>query len=94
MAQVLNEFDFKAGRTGGHEKYPWADWFDGRIWELEPQDTEGVTVTGDFPGTPDDFRTTCYSAAKRRGVEIRTSANKAKGTLVVQKIGDLPGDEN
>lgn len=87
MAQVLSEFDFKGRRTGGHEKYPWSEWFDGQIWQLSPA-TE-AQPEGDFPGLADDFRTTCYSAAKRRKVSIRTSA-LSDGTLVVQKVGDLP----
>jgi hypothetical protein len=88
MAEILEEFDFKAGRTGSPEKYPWVDWFNGKIWKLDPKREDG---SGDFPGQAEDFRTTCYSAAKRRKVQIRTSATK-DGSLIVQKVSDVSED--
>lgn len=89
MAKVLNEFDFRSGRAGGHEKYPWAEWFDGRIWKLSPEGWDSKEEPGDFVGSPEDFWTTCYSAAKRRGVKIKTSVNTVENYLVIQKVADL-----
>lgn len=59
--------------------------------DVEITRTETVPDTGDFPGPAEDFRTTCYSASKRRGVLIRTSVD-ADGDLILQKIGDRPKD--
>lgn len=40
-----------------HRKYPWSDWMNGEIWDLEP----GTDFTGDWP----HFRTTLWGKAKR-----------------------------
>ena len=60
--------------------------------ELDDEGVEGVRIenipgTGDFPGPAEEFRTTCYSASKRRKVTIRTSVDK-DGNLILEKTGD------
>ena len=47
-------------------KYPWHDWFDGRVREL--------TVGVDFKTTIECFRSTIGVAAKLRGVKVITRA--------------------
>jgi hypothetical protein len=49
------------------EKYPYSDWFDGRVWEL----IEGV----DFESKRGSMIANVINAAKRRGikVEVRTT---------------------
>lgn len=51
--------------------------------------TEDIPGTGDFPGPAEEFRTTCYSASKRRKVTIRTSVD-SDGNLILEKTGDRP----
>jgi hypothetical protein len=35
MATKLEEFDFEATKRGAKSKYPWDDWSDGSIWQIE-----------------------------------------------------------
>jgi len=75
MAEVVNEMpaDFR----GSTEKYPWGDWFDGRIWKL----VRGV----DFLTTStDNFQARVYRKANDRGVKVRTV--KHDDTLYVQAV--------
>ena len=72
MATEIDEFEF-AGR-GRKARYPWGDWFNGRIWVLRPGE--------DFAGAPRAFRTTIYGAAKRHGIVVRTA--QVDGTIIVQ----------
>ena len=51
--------------------YPWADWLDGNVWELE----QGV----DFHETIEAFRNRCYRVAEGFDEKVRT---RSKGTTI------------
>lgn len=74
MAKKVNEWPTTARR-----RYPWEQWLDGEMWELE----RGT----DFYNTPNAFRTQAYVAATARGVKVRTTAKK-NGSLVIQAYED------
>ena len=67
MAKVMKRFDFPTSRR---MRYPWDDWLDGQIWELE----RGK----DFVVGLDQMRKNAYNAAWSRGLRARTSNNKGK----------------
>lgn len=54
---------FTRNRDG---KYPWDEWLDGQVRELERGEN------GDFDCTPDSFRNTFYTAANERGLKAKT----------------------
>lgn len=60
MAEVLEEFDF---RRRGESRYPWDQWFDGRIWKLKQGE--------DFKCSLNAFYYGAYRAAGKRGGKIR-----------------------
>ena len=64
MAHVLDSFP-EDGFHRGREKYPWDEWFDGQVWQLN----RGI----DFPSTPGEFRSQVYVAARRRDLMVRTA---------------------
>lgn len=59
MAKVIKELAPHALR-----KYPWADWLDGRVWEL--------TAGKDFDVTVESFRSTAIGKARDLGGKLRT----------------------
>jgi len=63
MASIIEDGALAA--AAARNRYPWADWLDGRTWEL---------TRADFPGiSRRSFQTTAQSAAARRGKRIITS---------------------
>lgn len=60
--------------------HPWDEWFDGNAHELERH--------VDFDGQLSSMRTQVYSAARKRGVVVRTSTDEQREVLFVQQIGE------
>ena len=80
MARVVSSFPRK-----DRSKYPWSQWFDGQVWELE----KGA----DFDCTPTSVRTSALSAAFRRGIKVRTSQMGNKVFVQAQiKSGSVKSD--
>lgn len=79
MAEVLKDFEFDT-RRGGREQYDWKNWFDGQTWALAPD--------VDFKGTPEDFRTTVYSAAERYKVKTRTTVVELEVEVTDSETGE------
>lgn len=71
MAEVLETFPKRHGNT----RYPWADWFDGRVWKLKQGE--------DFPGQVRAFRERFYREAQARGYFVQTRT-LGEDTLVIQ----------
>lgn len=103
MAEVVEEMPGLS--TGGnHNKYPWAEWLDGRVWKL----TQSVTlpelfddatgapivpeqvVEGDFSVSIEKMRTYARNAAGRRSEKkaIRTRSDTV--VIEVQRHEALP----
>lgn len=56
-------------------KYPWDEWLDGDVWELEPKE--------DFDIRLDNFRSAVYQAAAARNVSVTVRQGK-NGMVYVQ----------
>jgi hypothetical protein len=63
MAHVLAAFPEKKFIRKVTRTYPWDDWLDGRVWQLN--------MGFDFPNTPGVFRSQVYYNALQRGVSVR-----------------------
>lgn len=70
MAKILRNFNF----DGGGEKYPYDEWFDGRIYQLD----RGI----DFTVHPNSMRINLYNAAERRGLQVQTRILESQETPV------------
>lgn len=85
MATVLKSYDWSiVSRTNKRERsrsYPWNDWFDGRIWQLE----QGT----DFDGPPASLERVIRTSANRRQIKVRI---RIDGEIVVlqQHNGEMP----
>lgn len=73
MAKVLESFEFGHDRRS---KYPWSEWLDGRIWQLERG--------SDFDVAPARLQTQIAKRARHAGVRVRTSASQDGATVVIQ----------
>lgn len=80
MATVLRSFDWsKVSRNSDSPRsrsYPWADWFDGRIWQLEPDE--------DFDGPPHSLEKVIRSTATKQGIRVRIRITP-EGNVVMQR---------
>lgn len=85
MAKELSEFPTTRGRRKGDSKYPWDEWFDGKIRQLD--------VGEDFDAKIESFRSTISGAAKDRGIRVRTATTNGGKSIVVQALLDSD-DEN
>lgn len=72
--KVLKEFKFTHTRVG---KYPYTEWFDGKIRVLEPDKH--------FDCEPSALRNSLSTAANKRGLSLRTSLEE-DGTVVIQSM--------
>lgn len=81
MAKELDAFPQTRGRIRGESKYPYDQWFNGKVWQLDAGE--------DFDVKMSSFRSTIIAAAKDRGVKVRTAAVNDGKSLVVQKTGLL-----
>jgi hypothetical protein len=75
MARVLDRLPTRVSSTA--RNYPWDQWFDGQVWELE----HGV----DFVIGPKSFQNIVYEAARRRGLVVATRTTTV--SLVIQAQG-------
>lgn len=73
MAEVIEEYQFQPARNAAY--YPWAEWFDGRIWRL----TQGQ----DYRSKLSSFRNHVYGEAKKRGIKVHF-AQDSDTTVVIQ----------
>lgn len=74
MAKVLKSFEFRSAVGGG--KYPWDEWLDGQIHQLDADD---------FGGT--DAKYVAHQArntAQRRNLKCRVSLNEKEQIVVLQ----------
>jgi hypothetical protein len=80
MATVLRSFDWsKVSRNSDSPRsrsYPWHDWFDGRIWQLEPET--------DFDGPPHSLEKVIRSTATKQGIRVRIRITP-EGNVVMQR---------
>lgn len=67
MAKKVREMPEGKRREG---KYPWDEWLDGSVWELEPG--------SDFKVELDSMRSLAISAAKRQGGKLKTRVTGGK----------------
>lgn len=81
MAEVLEEFSFNGSpnRDDGYPvRYEWDKWLNGQVWKL----TQGE----DFTISVSNFRNSAFVAAGKRDLKVRTTTNKADGTVVIQAM--------
>jgi hypothetical protein len=81
VAKQLNEFPQTRGRVAGSSKFPWDQWFNGKIWQLDNGEDFTATKT-------ENFRTTVGKAAKDRGIKVKTAVTNEGKSLVVQALLD------
>lgn len=83
MATVLRSFDWsRVSRNSDSPRtrsYPWTDWFDGRIWQLEPE--------VDFDGPAYSLEKVIRSTATKQGYRVRVRITP-EGNVVMQKHAD------
>lgn len=68
--------------TGKRARYPWNEWFDGQVRQLE----NGV----DFTCTPEGLRTTIHTAAKRMGFKVTTANVEGDVYVHAEPVDDEP----
>lgn len=80
MATVLKSYDWtyvsRNSPSPRSRSYPWNEWFDGRIWQLEPET--------DFDGPPVSLERVIRTSANRRGIKVRVRITE-DGYVIVQK---------
>jgi hypothetical protein len=80
MATILKQFDWtyvsRNSAVPRSRAYPWNEWLDGRIWQLEP----GT----DFDGPPVSLERVIRTTANRRGIKVRVRITD-EGNVIVQK---------
>ena len=83
MSTVLKSFDWtfvsRNSASPRSRSYPWTEWFDGRIHQLEP----GT----DFDCPPVSLERVIRTSANRRGIKVRVRITE-EGNVVVQKHED------
>lgn len=68
MAKKVKEWPWQGRSRGLGVKYPYDKWMDGSIWM--------ITKGEDFTCTANSMRSALFSAAKERGLKVRTSVVK------------------
>lgn len=81
MAKVVKEMPKKAGGIGREPKYPYAEWLDGQIWELESGDTNNGA---DFEGKPQSMRANINNAARKMGLKVESRISQDGKLLTVR----------
>jgi hypothetical protein len=83
MATVLRTFDWsRVSRNSDSPRtrvYPWHEWFDGRIWQLEPE--------VDFDGPAYSLEKVIRSTATKQGYRVRVRITP-EGNVVMQRHTD------
>lgn len=86
MAQRTDIDSLGAPKRGRPYRYPWNEWFDGGVWELD--------APADFDCSRDQFRSRANSAAKNQGGRVVTRAVAGSRTkLRIQFLPGRPGEE-
>lgn len=79
MASILKSYDWsyvsQNNKRARERSYPWEDWFDGRIWKLEPN--------VDFDGPATSLERVMRTSANRKGIKVRIRIDE--GNIVVQR---------
>jgi len=91
MAKTVNDSLLVANRGRTHQ-YPWAEWTDGRTWEVEKGE--------DFECTLNSFRNGLYSVAKTLAMKVTSMTLPAEGVIRFRFVdvdghdegGDYPDD--
>lgn len=66
MSEVVEHYEFAP--RGAWTKYPWSEWFDGRIWRVyEGTDVKNIKT----------FRTYLYTRAHKQGYKIESALENA-----------------
>jgi hypothetical protein len=92
MAKILTEMPKKAGGAGRTPIYPYDEWLDGQIRELE--------VGEDYKARPQSVVASIRTTAERRGMKLRSrfvhDDNKEVVGIVIQAFepNDIPAQEN
>jgi hypothetical protein len=76
MAKTLKTWPSK--RRPCSDPYPWSKWFDGQVWEIR----QGV----DYQTRSQDFRCHVLSAAKARGLKVKTAVIDNGAAVAVQAL--------
>lgn len=64
------------------DRYPWDEWLDGDVWDLEPGK--------DFHVKTQSMRTMAVAKAKERGFKVRTATDPDTRHFVLQALLDQP----
>jgi hypothetical protein len=82
MSTILRSYDWSVvsrnNKRARSRSYPWDEWFDGRIHQLEPK--------VDFDGPPTSLERVIRTSANRRGIKVRIRIDD--GNVVVQQHED------
>ena len=82
MSTILSSYDWsyvsKNNKKARSRQYPWDDWFDGRIWQLEPKE--------DFDGPATSLERVIRTSANRRRLKVRVRIDGKN--IVVQRHED------
>lgn len=76
MAKILEEMPKKQGGTGRKAIYPYDEWLDGKIRQLESE--------VDFKCKPQSVLTSIRTEAENRGLRLRTRYANDKKDVVIQ----------
>lgn len=80
MSTILKSYDWsyvsKNNKKARSRLYPWDDWFDGRIWQLEQK--------VDFDGPATSLERVIRTSANRRGLKVRIRI-EPNNIIVVQR---------
>lgn len=79
MARVIRQFPDPPPAGGVHGiKYPWDEWLDGKVWELE--------IGADFYSSRESFRHAAGEAGRRRGFQVQTAVPRGENTVIIQAV--------
>jgi hypothetical protein len=85
MATVLKSYDWqkisRSNKRSRSRSYPWGEWFDGRIWQLE----QGT----DFDGPPASLERVIRTSANRRKIKVRIRID-GEQVILQQHGGEMP----
>lgn len=84
MAKELEVFPETRGRgKTGESKYPWDEWFNGKIWQLDAGEDFDIKMVS--------MKSIVSKTAKDRGVRVKTATVNDGKSLVIQQVGPLAG---
>lgn len=92
MAKILQEMPKKAGGAGRQAIYPYDEWLDGQIRQLEPGE--------DYKAKPQSVVTSLRQTAENRGMKLRSrfvhDSDKTVTGIVIQAFTpeEIPAESN